>query len=114
MVEKFAIENNVEEHVETLLAMMMQESGGKGMDPMQSSESLCGEVGCIEDPEKSIEQGVAYFAKALELAEGEEALAVQAYNFGIGFIQYVQNHDTNYSEEIAIQFSQEMYNDAED
>src|SRR5690625_38280 len=36
LVEKFAIENNVEDHVETLLAMMMQESGGRGNDPMQS------------------------------------------------------------------------------
>ena len=33
-------------------AMMMQESGGRGDDPMQSSESLCGKVGCINDPEQ--------------------------------------------------------------
>src|SRR5690625_24225 len=114
LVEKYAIENNVEDHVETLLAMMMQESGGRGNDPMQSSESLCGKVGCIEDPEQSIEQGVAYFAKALDLADGEVELAVQAYNFGLGFIHYVEKNNTNYSEEIAIQFSQEMYKNADD
>src|SRR5690625_5281397 len=114
LVEKYAIEHNVEEHVDTLLAIMMQESKGRGNDPMQSSESLCGEIGCIDDPEKSIEQGVTYFAKALNAAEGEVELAVQAYNFGLGFINYANEKDEKFSQEMAIQFSQEMYKNAED
>lgn len=114
LVEKYAKENDIEDHVETLLAMMMQESGGRGDDPMQSSESLCGEVGCINDPEQSIEQGVTYFANALETAQGDVALAIQAYNFGIGFIHYVNKKDEPFSEELAIQFSREMYENAED
>src|SRR5690625_1379447 len=40
LVSKYAKEHGVEEHIDVLLAMMMQESGGRGNDPMQSSESL--------------------------------------------------------------------------
>jgi len=43
LVTKYAKQYEVEEHVDIILAMMMQESGGRGNDPMQSSESLCRE-----------------------------------------------------------------------
>lgn len=113
-IEKYAKKHDVEEHVDTLLAMMMQESGGRGDDPMQSSESLCGEIGCIDNPEKSIEQGVSYFAKNLEAADGDVRLAVQSYNFGTGFSTYVRDKNMKFSQEIAIEFSQNMYDKAED
>src|SRR5699024_3490212 len=74
-VSKYAKEYDVEEHTDVLLAMMLQESGGRGDDPMQSSESLCGQVGCITDSEKSIKQGVLYFSEALEAANGDIELA---------------------------------------
>lgn len=114
IIEKYAKKHDIEDHVDTLLAMMMQESGGRGDDPMQSSESLCGEIGCIDSPEKSIEQGVSYFAKNLEAADGDVRLAVQSYNFGTGFSNYVRDKDKNFSQEIAIEFSQNMYDKAED
>lgn len=114
VVQQYAKEYEVEQYVDVLLAMMMQESGGRGLDPMQSSESLCGSVGCIEDTDESIEQGVAYFAKNLQAANGDVALAVQAYNFGTGFVDYVNERKTSFHQDIAIQFSQEMYSQAED
>jgi len=114
LIHKYAKKHQVEEHVDVLLAMMMQESGGRGSDPMQSSESLCGAVGCIEDPEESIEQGVAYFAKNLQIADGDVELAVQAYNFGTGFVHYVDKQEASFNQELTIQFSQEMYEQAED
>lgn len=114
LVEKYAIAFEVEEHVDLLLAMMMQESGGRGDDPMQASESLCGEIGCITNPDDSVKQGVEYFSKALKLAEGDRKLAVQSYNFGIGFVDYVKSDAGEYSEEIAIKFSKMMYEQAED
>ncbi|MBO1002137.1 lysozyme family protein [Pseudogracilibacillus auburnensis] len=113
-VSKYAKEYDVEEHVDVLLAMMLQESGGRGDDPMQSSESLCGEIGCIDDPEVSIKQGVSYFAENLQAANGDIELAVQSYNFGIGFAHYVKNSDKEFDQDIVIQFSQEMYQNAED
>jgi hypothetical protein len=39
---------------------------------------------------------------------------VQAYNFGIGFIYYLQKNDQNYSQDATIKFSQEMYKNAKD
>ncbi len=65
-VEKYAEEYGVEEYVGVILALMMQESGGSGNDPMQASESYCGRVGCITDPDVSIEQGVKYFSEVLK------------------------------------------------
>lgn len=114
LIETYAKEHEIEDEVETILAIMMQESGGRGNDPMQASESLCGKVGCITDPEQSIKQGVAYFKKTLDKAEGDLKLALQSYNFGVGFINYALEQGGKYSEELAIQFSREMYQKAED
>ena len=53
----------MEEYVELIKAVMMQESGGKGTDPMQSSESEYNKKydrkpGAIKDPHYSIECGI--------------------------------------------------------
>lgn len=109
IVEKYATKYDVENHVDILLAMMMQESGGRGSDPMQSSESYCGKRNCIKDPELSIKQGVYYFSKTLEAADGDVELAIQSYNFGSGFIEYALENKGKYTQEVAINFSQRMY-----
>lgn len=107
LVEDYANEYEVSDYVDVILGMMMQESGGRGNDPMQSSESYCGERGCIEDPKLSIKQGVYYFAKNLSDANGDLGLAIQSYNFGSGFIDYAREQSGDYSQEMAIDFSQE-------
>ncbi|MBY7144870.1 lysozyme family protein [Virgibacillus sp. NKC19-3] len=114
LVEDYADEYEVSEYVDVLLGMMMQESGGRGDDPMQSSESYCGQRGCIEDPETSIKQGVSYFAENLNDANGDLSLAIQSYNFGSGFIDYALGESGSYSQETAIAFSQEMYENMDD
>jgi murein DD-endopeptidase MepM/ murein hydrolase activator NlpD len=108
LVESLAAEYGIPEYSGIILAMMMQESGGRGNDPMQSSESLCGSIGCIQTPEESIEQGVKYFAQTLERADGDVRLSVQSYNFGVGFIPYAMERG-GYSKEVAIDFSREWY-----
>ncbi|MFC4558190.1 lysozyme family protein [Virgibacillus kekensis] len=112
LVEKYAAEYGVAAHVDVLMAMMMQESGGRGNDPMQSSESYCGQIGCIDNPELSIKQGVYYFSLTLEEANGDIKLAIQSYNFGKGFIDYVEKNSGTYSQQAAINFSQMMYKSA--
>ncbi|ASK61977.1 hypothetical protein CFK37_07295 [Virgibacillus phasianinus] len=112
VVEKYAIKYGVEDHVDILLAMMMQESGGRGSDPMQSSESYCGERNCIKDPELSIKQGVYYFSKNVKAADGDIELAIQSYNFGRGFIEYALENKGKYTQEVAINFSKKMYKGA--
>lgn len=114
LVEKYATEYDVLNHVDILLAMMMQESGGRGDDPMQASESLCGKRGCIDDPEQSIKQGVYYFSETVKAADGDLKLAIQSYNFGKGFINFVKEKNKTYTEQLAIEFSQKMYDNAED
>ncbi|MGM8211501.1 lysozyme family protein [Virgibacillus sp. W0430] len=114
VVQLYAEKYGVESYIDVLLAMMMQESGGRGLDPMQSSESYCGYIGCITDPDQSIQQGVYYFSENLKAANGDIELAIQSYNFGKGFITYVKEHAGSFTQEIAIQFSREMYEKAED
>lgn len=96
-----------------VLSVMMQESGGRGDDPMQASESKCGEIGCIEDPEESVAYGITHFLRMLEQAGGEEDVAIQAYNFGAGFIGFIEENGGTFSEELAVQFSQEQYKKVE-
>ncbi len=114
LVDKYAKKYGVANYVDVLLAMMMQESSGRGKDPMQASESYCGQIGCIDNPELSIKQGVYYFSEVLKDAEGDLELAIQSYNFGRGFIDYVLSESGHYTEDIAIDFSQEMYKRAPD
>ncbi|MEV2909263.1 lysozyme family protein [Paenibacillus larvae] len=109
LVEQYAKQEGIPEYVGILLAIMMQESGGRGNDPMQSSESLCGRIGCITDPDKSIEQGVKHFAAQLKRSNGDLKLAIQSYNFGGGFIDFAQARGGTYTKQLAIQFSQEQY-----
>lgn len=108
-VEIAAEKYGVETHVDVLLAMMMQESGGKGNDPFQASESKCGVIGCIQNPQESIDQGVKYYSQVLESANGNVKLTLQSYNFGGGFIDYVLNNGDGYSKDIAIEFSSMKY-----
>lgn len=116
LVEAEAQDQDIGEYTDVILALIAQESGGNPevVDIMQSSESMCdGQTGCITSTEESISYGVSYFKEVLEQADNDIRLALQSYNFGIGFIDYAQeNNNGNYSEEIAIEFSQMMFEDS--
>ncbi|WLV24320.1 lysozyme family protein [Aciduricibacillus chroicocephali] len=109
LVARYAKEKGVSEYTDVLLAIIMQESGGRGKDPMQSSESSCGKRGCIKNPDQSIKAGVAHFANMLNDADGDLELAVQSYNFGRGFITYAKKESGGYTQDTAIDFSKKMY-----
>ncbi|PEB39178.1 hypothetical protein COM49_24115 [Bacillus pseudomycoides] len=91
-IRKYAKEFGVEAFVPLMLAQMMQESGGRGSDPMQSSEGAyntkyCKSPNCITDPDYSIWAGVQEFKHAIERAgvtgPGDMdhiKTALQAYN----------------------------------
>lgn len=68
------------EYTNLLLALMMQESGGRGNDPMQASESKCGYIGCITNPSESIQYGVKHFLGVLASANNDIKLTLQSYN----------------------------------
>lgn len=105
LVRKYARINGIEEYVTIILAMIQQESGGRYLDVMQSSESKGWPPNTITDPEYSIEVGVSYFAERLRESRGDIKLALQSYNFGRGFINYALNKG-GYSKAVAIEFSE--------
>lgn len=110
LLEKYAQKHGLDaSYVPIMMALMMQESGGRGNDPMQSSESKCGRVGCIQNPEASIDQGVKHFKSVLEKAKYDLKLCLQSYNFGPGFINFVMKNGGQYTKELAIKFSQIQY-----
>ncbi|WP_308282028.1 lysozyme family protein [Priestia megaterium] len=110
LLEKYAQKHGLDtSYVPIMMALMMQESGGRGNDPMQSSESKCDAVGCIQNPEESIDQGVKHFKSVLEKAKYDLKLCLQSYNFGGGFINFAMKHGGKYTPELAIEFSQIQY-----
>ena len=67
-VEKVAKEMSIPDEVPYLLAIIMVESGGRGGDPFQSSESAGLPPNTITSPEQSIRQGVTHYKSCLDLA----------------------------------------------
>ncbi|OCA85737.1 hypothetical protein A8F94_12750 [Bacillus sp. FJAT-27225] len=99
---------NLEEYTPVLAAVMQQESKGKGGDPMQSSESAGLAPNEIEDPEQSIRQGIKHFRQAVEYGEKKNVdlpTIIQAYNMGLGYIDYVANRGGKHKEELAKEYS---------
>lgn len=119
LIQACAMEQGIPEYSGLIMAVMMQESGGQGNDPMQASESSFNTKypntpGGISDPEYSIEVGVKAFADVLRQAgvqgiDDEERLyiALQAYNFGPGYISYAMNNG-GHSAFTALAFSEMM------
>ncbi|WP_112179560.1 MULTISPECIES: lysozyme family protein [Paraliobacillus] len=114
LIERHLKEMGKEAYTAVIMALMMQESGGRGNDPMQASESYCGEIGCISDPEVSIDKGIDYFVNVLEKTDGDVKLALQSYNFGEGFIDYVKENGGSYTQVLAIAFSKLKYEELKD
>lgn len=107
IVRRYAIEYNIPDLVNIILAMIQQETGGRLPDVMQSSESAGFPPNYFTNPEDSIRQGVWYFAQQYAAAQNDVKLALQAYNFGGGFISYALERG-GYSKETAIAFSEMM------
>lgn len=108
-VSDYAEEYGIKEYVPYLLAIMEVESHGEGEDVMQSSESLGLPPNSLSTDE-SIRQGVKYFSELIEAANAQECdidTAVQAYNYGAGFINYVAENGNEYTFELAQEFAKE-------
>lgn len=120
LIRQYAAQHGIPEYVELIKAVMMQESGGQGSDPMQASE--CGyntrypnTPGGITDPEYSIDVGIQNLAACLSAAEVENPidmehikLALQGYNFGNGYISWAKSSYGGYSYANAVEFSTMM------
>lgn len=105
-----ADDNEILNYVNYLMAIMEVESHGNGNDPMQSSESAGLPPDSFDNPKDSINQGAYYFACCISKANDEGCdlmTAVQAYNFGTGFINYVADNGGKYTLDLAISFAEE-------
>ena len=119
-VERIAAKYGMSEYVELILAVMMQESGGRGLDVMQAAEGSFNtkyphKPNGITDPEYSIECGIQELKYALEKAGctgptdlNRIKLALQGYNYGSGYIDWAMERDGGYTKENAIAFSDMM------
>ncbi|MBA3925538.1 bifunctional lytic transglycosylase/C40 family peptidase [Listeria rustica] len=106
LFEKYAKKYGLETQINILMALTMQESGGRVPDVMQSSESLGLAPNSITDPEQSIDAGCNHFKSVLTKAKGDVDLTLQSYNFGGGFISWVQDgRGGKYTPLLAKQFS---------
>ena len=120
VIEKYCKEYGIPQYVELVKAVMMQDSGGKGLDPMQASE--CGyntrypkEPNTIKDPEYSISCGVHYLSDNLSAAKAKSPvdmdrikLALQGYNFGSGYIPWAISKYGGYSYAGAVEVSKDQ------
>lgn len=119
-VERIAAKYGMSEYVELILAVMMQESSGRGLDVMQAAEGSFNtkyphKPNGITDPEYSIECGIQELKYALEKAGctgptdlDRIKLALQGYNYGSGYIDWAMERDGGYTKENAIAYSDMM------
>ena len=119
VIQQYASQYGIPEYVSAIQAIMMQESGGRGTDPMQCSESPYNTrfphtPGSITDPDYSIEVGVQTFADCIRQAGCSSPqdldklkLAWQGYNYGNGYIGWALQRG-GYTETNALQFSQQQ------
>ena len=119
-ISRFAEMHGISEYTDLVKAVMMQESGGRGLDPMQSSE--CGyntlypnEPNGITSPEYSINVGIQYLADCLRKAKVNGPsdmerikLALQAYNYGPNYINWALDNYGGYTLENAAAYSDMM------
>lgn len=82
LIRQYAAQHGIPEYVELIKAVMMQESGGRGNDPMQASE--CGyntrypnSPNGITDPEYSMDVGIQNLAACLSAAEVENPIDME-------------------------------------
>lgn len=119
-IQQVAQKYGMEAYVELLMAVMMQESGGRGSDPMQAAEGGFNKKyphvpNGITDPAYSIECGIQELKYALDKAGctgptdlDRIKLALQGYNYGSGYIDWAMERDGGYTKENAIAYSDMM------
>ena len=119
-IQKYANQYGISEYVSVIQAIMMQESGGRGTDPMQSSECpyntrYSNSPNAIQDADYSIQVGIQYYADCLKEAGctspqdmDKLKLSLQGYNYGNGYITWALRNYGGYSAENALQFSNEQ------
>ena len=110
MVREILSEKDTPANEELVLAMIYTETKGQEGDVMQSSESASGSTNTINDNASSIRQGVQTLTDNLYLAQKKGVdvwTAVQAYNFGPAYIDYIAQNGKENTLALAKQYSRD-------
>lgn len=106
-----AKKNSTEEYVDLFLAVMMQESGGRGNDIFQASESINLPPNTL-NVNDSIKYGVLYLSQSLVAAKVKSPkdiprikLALQNYNFGAGYTAWALAKDGGWTQDNTFEFA---------
>lgn len=108
LVQEVLAEEGLKADEDMLLAMIFTETKGSSADVMQASESATGYANTITDSKESIRQGVTYLCENIRLANESGVdiwTAVQAYNFGPAYIDYIAQHGGENTIELAEEYS---------
>ena len=100
----------MEEYTSIVLAIIKQESGGKKLDIMQSSESIDLPPNTIKNPITSIETGVHYFKQSINRMDETNVdlnTAIQSYNYGLGYIDFVKANGGKHNSTLSKRFSKD-------
>lgn len=120
LIQKYAQQYGIPDFIPVIRAIMMQESGGTGTDPMGSSGSTYNvrfphEPGGITEPEYSIDCGIHDLSDCLKLSgcnaldqSAQLSLAIQAYDFGQEYIPWARQHYGGHSETGAAAYAEAM------
>ena len=111
LVREVLDEQDTVANEELVLAMIYTETKGKVSDVMQSSESMTGQKNSILNNKESIRQGVQTLSTNLNLAQKKRVdvwTAVQAYNFGRAYIDYIAKHGGENTLDLAKKYSKNI------
>lgn len=110
LVRDVLSEQDTPANEELVLAMIYTETKGKENDVMQSSESKSGSTDTISDDKSSIRQGVQTLTENLNLAKEKGVdvwTAIQAYNFGPAYIDFIAENGKENTLALAKQYSRD-------
>lgn len=99
---------DISDYQNIILAIILTESKGDHVDLMQSSESKYGTTDQVGTSEESIDNGVKFLAQAIKKAKSENVdiwTAIQSYNFGLSYIDFIQKKGKVSSVKLADQYS---------
>lgn len=106
---------DISPYVDLALAVIEQESGGNPPDVMQAEQSYYNKKPPIDSAEESIDCGVHELSDCLKSAGAKGAgdltnisLALQAYNFGNGYLAWARKNYQGYTKTNAEIFSAKM------
>lgn len=116
-IKKYMAKYNIpSEYLPFILAQAMQESSGKEPDIFQASESKYnGKIGMIKSAEESIEHAMKRWREIIDQIKEKELtfsieLVLQTYNYGSGYLNWVEKHGKRYTKENAMSFSKYQLN----